>query len=334
MSGIIFSEGSGLNDSIYGKCQAPIRMMIEQRAEAFESMSLIPLLFAMDTSENFADTITTMTAMNDWQPVGENGARPKNSMQEGFKKYLEYVTWKSEFSISQEIIEDDKILHLRQEPKKFLDAYYRTRERFAHALLGAAINGKTAASFGGRAFDTTTADGKCLFATNHPTMVSKETQSNLFANELSEDALGLAETAMQNFVGDNGEELMVAPDTIVIPNNAGLKKKVFAIVGADKMPSDSTNGFNYHVGRWNIIIDPYLNRHIPAGKSPWILMDSTYNKDYIGARWVDRVKANIRSFVNEANDANVWAGRARYSACFNDFRAFCIGGITGGTTLA
>lgn len=23
---IIFSEGSGLNDSIYGKCQAPIRM--------------------------------------------------------------------------------------------------------------------------------------------------------------------------------------------------------------------------------------------------------------------------------------------------------------------
>ena len=28
---IIFSEGSGLNDSIYGKCQAPIRMFLEQR---------------------------------------------------------------------------------------------------------------------------------------------------------------------------------------------------------------------------------------------------------------------------------------------------------------
>ena len=30
---IIFSEGSGLNDSIYGKCQAPIRMFLEQRGE-------------------------------------------------------------------------------------------------------------------------------------------------------------------------------------------------------------------------------------------------------------------------------------------------------------
>ena len=29
--GIVFSEGSGLNDSIYGKCQAPIRMFLEQR---------------------------------------------------------------------------------------------------------------------------------------------------------------------------------------------------------------------------------------------------------------------------------------------------------------
>mgnify|MGYP001085090426 CR=1 FL=1 len=35
---IVFSEGSGLNDSVYGKCQAPIRMFLEQRGEQFEEL--------------------------------------------------------------------------------------------------------------------------------------------------------------------------------------------------------------------------------------------------------------------------------------------------------
>ena len=30
MAGIIFSEGSGLNNSVYGKSQEPIRAMIEK----------------------------------------------------------------------------------------------------------------------------------------------------------------------------------------------------------------------------------------------------------------------------------------------------------------
>ena len=33
---IVFSEGSGLNDSGYGKGQAPIRMFLEQRGDQFE----------------------------------------------------------------------------------------------------------------------------------------------------------------------------------------------------------------------------------------------------------------------------------------------------------
>ncbi len=33
---ITFSEGSGLNDSVYGKCQAPIRMFLE-RASSLSS---------------------------------------------------------------------------------------------------------------------------------------------------------------------------------------------------------------------------------------------------------------------------------------------------------
>ena len=61
---IVFSEGSGLNDSIYGKCQAPIRMFLEQRGEQFQQKSVLKDLFLMGSSENYGDLMTTMTAMN------------------------------------------------------------------------------------------------------------------------------------------------------------------------------------------------------------------------------------------------------------------------------
>lgn len=60
---LTFSEGSGLNDSVYGKCQAPIRMFLEKRGEAFEQESVVERLFLMGTSENYGDLLTSMTAM-------------------------------------------------------------------------------------------------------------------------------------------------------------------------------------------------------------------------------------------------------------------------------
>ena len=105
---ITFSEGSGLNDSVYGKCQAPIRMFLEQRGEQFEQQSVLKDLFLMGTSENYGDMLTTMTAMSGFEPVGENGAYPTDGMKEGYNKLIVYDTWKDSFSISAEMIEDAK----------------------------------------------------------------------------------------------------------------------------------------------------------------------------------------------------------------------------------
>ncbi len=233
-------------------------------------------------------------------------------MQEGFDKTLEHMTWKDSFSMSQEIVEDAKLMDLRKRPAQFIAGYYRTREKFGAALYGAAITGKTSVSFHGRTFDAKGADGKALFDKAHPSALerNKGTQSNQFADAFSNDALGAMETAMQDFRGDNGEILDVAPDTILIPNNYKLKKDVFAAIGADKDPTTSNNGFNYQYGRWSVIIWPYLNQFITADTSPWVLLDSRYNEQYGGAMWFDRVQLNVRSEIDPGNDANVWKGRA------------------------
>ena len=335
MANITFSEASGLQDTIFGKSQAPIRMFIESRGESFEQQSLIKELFSMEKSTHWGEKFTSMTAMEGFQPVGELGSHPIDGMQEGFSKFLENMTWKNSFAISREMVEDAKLMDLRKQPAAFITAYHRTRERFGASLFGNAIQGNTKASFYGKSFDVTTADGKALFATDHPSAVksNKKTQSNKFADEFSVEALGAMETAMQDFRGDNNEILDVAPDTIVIANDYELKDAVFSSLGADKDPATSNNAFNYQYGRWNIIVWPYLKEFLGSVTSPWMLIDSRYSKMYGGAVWLDRTALEVNSRVDPDTNANVWSGYSRFTAGFNDWRFAAVGGITGGTQL-
>ena len=333
MAGIIFSESAGLGDSIFGKSQAPIKLLIEKKAEACEAVSTLPLLFSMEKSNSYAEKFTSMTAMDDFIPVGENGAHPATGTQEGYSKTLENVTWKNSFSVSREMVDDSKAIDFKQKTNSFVAGYYRTREKFGAALFGEALKGSTSMIFGGHTFDTTSADASALFSKTHPGKVSGKNQSNKFSDAFSADALAAVECAMQDFRGDNNELLDLAPDTIVIPNLYALKRDVFAAIGADKDPATANNGFNYHFGRWNVVVNPYLNQFITAGTSPWILIDSRYNQENYGAILLDRVQLEVTSSVDRNTNANIWDGYARFTGGFNDWRFAAAGGITGGTTL-
>ncbi len=308
---------------------------MEKRAEAFEDNSAIEKIFSMQKSKNFAEKATGMTSMHGFSPVGEGGAYPKDEMQEGYSQTFEHETWKDSFSITSEMAEDSVLLNLKKRPAAFLNGFYRTRELFGAALVGAAITGNNAATIGGKNFKATSNDGLTLFNTAHTSITGEcDVQSNKFTNAFSADALGRVESAMQNMKDDNGNVLSVAPDTIIIPNDAVLKKAVFEAIGADKDPNTSNNGFNYIFGRWNIIVWPYLNQFIGSGVQPWILMASQYNEDYGGALWFDRRELTMKSIIDENTDDNVWKGNARWCAGFNDWRAFAVGGAANGTTLA
>lgn len=333
MAGIVFTEGSGLNDSIFGKSQAPIRAFIESKAEAFENASMIDTLFAVEKSNTWGEKFGSMTAMEGFKPVGENGEHPHDSMQEGYSKTIQNMTWKDQFSISREIIDDGKLIDLKSRPQAFITGYYRTRELFAAALYGAAISGKKELTYGGMKFDVSGADGKAIFDTAHQAKVKGANQSNKFADAFSNDALMALESKMQDFRDDNGNVLNVAPTTILIPNDYQIKKDVFEAIGADQDPETSNNGFNYNFGRWNVIVWQYLNQFITAGSKPWVLLDEQYNKNNYGAIWLNRNDLEVKSIVDNNTDANVWLGYSRFTGGFSDWRFAAVGGISGGSTL-
>lgn len=332
---IVISISSRVVDSIYGNSQAPIRSYVMKRAEAFEQESLLPKLFRMERSRHWAEQYGGETAMENFVPVGEGGSYPLTGFEESFQKTLVNETWKQSFAITRELVDDAQLGKMKQRANKLMTSYYRTREMFGRSLYAGGLLG-TEVQIGGKKFSTASADGKKLFATNHIAKVKGNQQSNAFAGEFTAANLDAVETMMQNTKGDNGELLAIAPDTILIPNDAALKRKVFEVVGADKDPDSGDNGFNFQFGRWNVIVDPYLTmalQQLGVATAPWILLDSKFIQENDGAIWQDRVKLELSSEIDDNNDNNKWKGYARFTGGFVDWRFAAAGGVTGGTAL-
>ena len=333
MAGIIFSEGSGKNNPIFGEFDTPIKKLIEDTSESYEKKAVMPILFEVYNSENASESVMGMTAMDDFKATGENGLYPLTDNGLGMRQTFRHRTFRNSFAVSYEMVKDSKMIDFKKKPVAFTKSYYRTRERLGAALIGGAIEGQTTVNYAEDNFSTLAGDGVVLFG-NHR-LLNKGTQvSNVFSNAFSDDALGMVETAMQNFTDEDGNLLDVAPDTIVIPNDHALKKAVFAAIGADKDPNTANNGFNYQFGRWNIVVWNELNRFITQGTTPWILLDSEYNKEIGTAYWFDREDLTVRSIIDDKNDANLWLGRARFSAGFYDWRGMAVGGVSRGTALS
>lgn len=337
MSGFLtVSIGSGLNGTIYGDCQVPLKAFLESRGEAFQRESLLPYLYRMEKSRHWAERYSSETAMGDFEPVGEGGDYPKTGFEDGYFRDIVNMTFKQSFSVTQELVEDCLLGTMKQRANKLVTAYGRTREKFGRILYAGGLYGTTV-SYKGKTFACGSADGQALFSKTHPNKVNGAKQTNLYKGTFTNTLLGKIETEMQNIKGDNGELLGVAPDTIWIPNDAALKDAVFSAVGANKEPTSGNNAFNYQFGRWNIIVDPYLTAALTdLGKSsekPFFLLDSKFIELNDGPIFQDRVPLDVKSVIDNNNDNNVWQGRARFGAGFADWRFVAVGNMSTGTDL-
>lgn len=337
MSGFLtVSIGSGMNGTIYGDCQVPLKAFLESRGEAFQRESLLPYLYRMEKSRHWAERYSSETAMGDFEPVGEGGDYPKTGFEDGYFRDIVNMTFKQSFSVTQELVEDCLLGTMKQRANKLVTAYGRTREKFGRILYAGGLYGSTV-TYKGKTFACGSADGQALFSKTHPNKVNGAKQTNLYKGTFTNTLLGKIETEMQNIKGDNGELLGVAPDTIWIPNDAALKDAVFSAVGADKEPTSGNNAFNYQFGRWNIIVDPYLTAALTdLGKSsekPFFLLDSKFIELNDGPIFQDRVPLDVKSVIDTNNDNNVWQGRARFGAGFADWRFVAVGNMSTGTDL-
>lgn len=329
--GVILKLSGNLN-SVFGKSEYPISQYIQQQAEAFEGKSQIEELFAMDKATGFGEKLSYETSLGNFSPVGENGSIPESDFVEGYSKNLEYETWKNSFQVSREMIDDGNIGKVKERAGGLMMGYNRTRELFGASVFSNGI--ATTMTFGGKVFDIACADGQPLFSKSHPSKTGKiGNQSNLYDGSYSYDNLAKIETNMQNYTDDDGNLLNLQPDTIIIPNNALLKKQIIEDLNGEGNPNSANLKGNYHMGRWDVVIWPYLTTPtgVTAGTNWFIVGDRQWNKVFNGVVWRDRVALEVESIIEDKTDANIWKGYARFGATPNNWRcyALCAEGLSG-----
>ena len=297
-------------------------------------------VFNVKKSNRFGEKIGIVTEFSDFTPMSVDGASaPKDDIQSGPTKTIEHTTFKKQFRITREANEDAEIDMMKAKAANMVKAYKRTRAGLASKLLAA--NAESASttitvSFGGINFSCASADGKAIFAKDHPGIVSGvPTQSNVFTNAFGNDSTMLAKLANigANFMNGSGNYMGYTFDTIIVPANCGrlidLCKKIIVsehVVGSDK------NDTNIYRGEWKLIVDP--SWHVAnAAHEPYILMSSEANKELIGNKFYDRVALDVTSHVDQDTDDMIWNGYARFSAGFASWQHILMGGAVYGTTL-
>jgi len=334
---MIFLKGSGLNDDVFKGSQAPIKkFLLDSEATAMKEHRVMEEIFNVMSVNEWATKFTSMTGKGLFEDTGENGAYPITDQQQGYSKIIEDTTWKQSFKVSKEMIEDGKMLDIRREAANFVASYYRTRSQYAAAMLNAGAS--TTFTFGSKTYDNTCQDSLALFSTAHTYKVASGTWANYFNAGFSYDNLCRVEELMQKFKNDDGEYMDIQPDTIIIPNNARIKRQVADAIWTqgDQRPGTSDHSYNYQCGRWNVITWNYLSNPsgITTGYDCWYLMDSRYNQLCNGLVFCDRLPLETKSWVDENTDCNFWGGRARFAANPVDPRAIvlCAAGL--GSSIA
>lgn len=338
---IIFNIDEAVKLSAFNVLQEPIKMLLENEKELFEKQSMLGEIFVMKTTEKYQEEYRSKTSMDGFKPTEDLEVAGLSDFEEGFGKTFKTQIWTNAFAISKQAIEDNQDMSINTEAVGFIKSYGRTRELFGFAMLAGAVSGSCV--YGGKTFDCTgmdTVDGALdsakqkFFHNTHKSPVAGVTdQSNKFyaSIDLTEatahrsllSVIGQVETAMMNYTDYKGNIITVAPTTILLPNHYAFKDCLLTALKTQYTDAMGTNGINLQYGKWKVLVSAYLNKHtgFAAADQSFIMIDPQTNKENLGAVWFDRKSLEVDSWIDKKTKANIWDGRARYSAGFGDFKA-------------
>jgi hypothetical protein len=294
---------------------------------------LVKALFNVKTSKKFGEKQGSMTEFGNFEEVteGDNGIADDYSM--GFSKLIEHHQFIKTFLCTREAKDDGNIDLMKQTAANFVRAYKRSRAQYASDAL---VSEGATFVYGGKSYDKTTGDGKALFATDHP---GKKTgvpvQSNVFTNAFGTDATMLYTLANigRNFKNQSGNVMGYDFDTIIIPGNVpDLEDLIKRIIHSHQIVGSDYNDINTQEGIWKLIVDHRWTA--AAGKKPYILMSSEAQRELNAGVFFDRVPLDVSNEVLNKSRNLEWSGYARWSAGFNNWSAYILGGADNGTTLS
>ena len=343
---VIFNIDEAVRNSAFNILQEPFKMKMTKELEAFEKKSILPYLYVMQTMDTFQEEYRSKTSMDGFKPTEDMEVAGLSDFEESYRMVMRTQTWTNSFAVSKQTIEDNQLQQINPQAMGFVTSYYRTRENYGVRMLGAALGEdyapyKIKASVQGLGNDT--ADGTvegtrvAYFKKDHKTVGGKYTQSNKFKTSAAltvdgsdpeeesklADLIGQIDSIMSTYKGDKGEIIPTDIDTIIIAEDFRLKDTLQRALKSRYNERMGGNGENLFYGKYELVVCPYLNQldAFSETKKGILLVSRSKNRECLGAVWKDRTPLEIRSYIDNGTQANIWAGRSRFGVTFGDFRA-------------
>ena len=338
--GVVSKNGGLANDTWNVNAQMMEAYINDVATEKSDFDAFVSDVFNVKKSNRFGEKIGSVTTVGNFKPMTADGANaPAVDIISGPTKTIQHTTFKEQFRITREANEDAEIDMMQAKARGMVQAYKRTRAAFASKALTAnaeAVSTQKTFTFEGvSGFDCSSADGKAIFAVDHPTVVDDSiTQSNIFTNGFGTDAKMLNKLANigRNFKNNSNIVMGYIFDTIIIPSNApALEDIIKKIIRSELTVGSDYNDVNTQKGLWKLIIDP--SWQVSAGAEPFILMSSQANKELLGNKFYDRVSLDVTAHVDQSTDDMIWNGYGRMSVGFPSWQHVIMGGAAHGTTL-
>lgn len=334
---IIFATNSGLNDDFFKDTAIQVRsLMYDADKEKNEYDDIVNTMFNVETSDRFGEKQSSITEFSDFEIVPEGGNAIQDELQQGFNKLIIHEQMLKKFTVTAKMIEDNQIADLKRRAFEFVTAYKRSRAKEATALLTGAT--ATQVKWGGKMLDTTSGDGKALFATDHPGIkAGVAPQSNVFTNAFGTDDTVLDTLADigKNFKNQSGEIMGYEFDTLMIPGNAtAVRRTAEKIIASSNQVGNDYNDVNVSKGKWKHLLVNPLWTVDTSQKIPFIIMSSEANKKFGGNMFYDRLALAMREWIDNDNWNLNYSGRYRAGVGFNIWQHIILGGASAGSTAS
>jgi hypothetical protein len=329
MPTVIFSTtNSGIDankNAMIGKWENPLRMIIQNESDiCAKNDDIVKALFCVSTSKHFGESFVAQDEFDIFAPTAEGGEAPQDAYREVASKFLKHTTFKKQFRITQEMMEDSLTSQVDLKARKFVRSYYRTRNLFATKILTGATG--TTVTFGPTGntttFDTTTADGKALYSKSHTD------GSNRFHYVMSgtavevallEQVISAAIDKVRNMKDENGISMGYTANQIMIPSNdPKLEAAVKKVLGSEFGCGDGgllSGSINLHYGNWELIVNPLWQRTNTASH-PMIISSTTARDNLAGGVFLNRKPLTMSAHVDQNTDDYIWNGVSRFTAGF------------------
>lgn len=215
----------------------------------------------------------------------------------------------------------DKYREIDKKMRKLGEA---TAKRIELDLTHQFTFGMSAASYtnmDGETVSTTSADGQNIFDTDHTISGdSTVTLSNLITTAFGRTGLEEAENLFNTFVDNNGNAVLVEPDTIITGRNVTVQNAVKEFLKSTLIPDGAENATNVYAGKYKHLVLPYLSTNA-AGKpvttydNYWMLADLKHTDAICEISEAPTFKAPSIGGNGEDFETDDW--KFKSSACYD-----------------